>query len=114
MWAPVGPRSNCFSTPLTADCRVAAGWVDRRHPMPINLPALVARFLTPDVIGRIASALGIDRNIAQTAINAVVPSLLAGFGGVAAHPRRPRRRAAAPPEEAGTPGDLCPAVGCAG
>jgi hypothetical protein len=38
------------------------------------------------MIGRVASALGLDRNIVQNAIGAVVPSLLAGFSRVAAQP----------------------------
>jgi hypothetical protein len=41
------------------------------------------QFLTPDMIGRIASALGLDRKKAQTAISAAVPGLLAAFSGVA-------------------------------
>jgi hypothetical protein len=44
------------------------------------------QFLTPDMIGRIASALGLDRNNTQTAIGAAVPGLLAGLCGVAAQP----------------------------
>jgi hypothetical protein len=63
--------------------------------MPINLPALVSRVLTPEVIARIAAVLGIDRNIAQTAINAAVPSLLAGFSNVAAQPGGAQRLATA-------------------
>jgi hypothetical protein len=43
----------------------------------INLVSLVMQFLTPDMIGRIATALGLDRNVAQTAIGALVPALLA-------------------------------------
>lgn len=54
--------------------------------MNTNLVSLVNQFLTPDMIGRIASVLGLDRNIAQTAIGALVPSLLAGFSGLAAQP----------------------------
>jgi hypothetical protein len=34
--------------------------------MAINLVSLVMQFLTPDMIGRIASALGLDRNNTQT------------------------------------------------
>jgi hypothetical protein len=49
--------------------------------MAINLISLVTQFLTPDMIGRIAAALGLDRNAVQTAINAAVPALLAGFSG---------------------------------
>jgi hypothetical protein len=41
------------------------------------------QFLTPDTIGRIASALGLNRNDAESAIGAAVPGLLAAFSGVA-------------------------------
>jgi len=54
--------------------------------MAINLVSLITQFLTPDMIARIASALGVDRNNTQTAIGAAVPGLLAGLTGVAAHP----------------------------
>jgi Bacterial protein of unknown function (DUF937) len=70
--------------------------------MAINLPALVMRVLTPEMIARIASALGIDRSIAQTAINAAVPSLLAGFSNVAAQPGGPQRLATAAAQQTGT------------
>jgi Bacterial protein of unknown function (DUF937) len=51
-----------------------------------NLVSLVMQFLTPDLIGRIATALGLDRNMVQSAINAAVPALLAAFTGAAAKP----------------------------
>jgi hypothetical protein len=54
--------------------------------MATNLVSLVAQFLTPDVISRIASALGLDRNNVQTAIAAAVPALLAAFTGAATKP----------------------------
>lgn len=54
--------------------------------MAISLISLVTEFLTPTMIGRIASALGVDRNKLQTAVNAAVPGLLAGLTGVAAEP----------------------------
>jgi len=54
--------------------------------MATNLVTLVMEYLTPDLIGRIATALGLNRNNAQTAIGAAVPALLAGFSGVAAQP----------------------------
>src|SRR5262245_28786561 len=54
--------------------------------MATNLVSLVMQFLTPDLIARIASALGIDRNAAQNAIGAAVPALLAGLAGTAAKP----------------------------
>ena len=70
--------------------------------MAIDLPAIISRFLTPELIGRIASALGIDRNIAQTAINAAVPSLLAGFSKVAAQPSGAQKLADAATQHIGT------------
>jgi hypothetical protein len=59
--------------------------------MATNLVSLVMQFLTPDMIARIASALGLDRNTAQSAISAAVPSLLAGFSNVAAQPGGPQK-----------------------
>jgi len=52
--------------------------------MPIDGPAIICRFLTPESIGRIASAFGIDRAVAPTAINAAAASRLAGVSKVAA------------------------------
>jgi hypothetical protein len=54
--------------------------------MATNLVSLVEQFLTPDVISRIASALGLDRNNVQSAIAAAVPALLAAFTGAATRP----------------------------
>jgi hypothetical protein len=51
--------------------------------MATNLVSLVMQFLTPDVIARIANALGLDRNTAQSAIGAAVPGLLAGLTNAA-------------------------------
>jgi Bacterial protein of unknown function (DUF937) len=70
--------------------------------MASNLVSLVMQFLTPDMIGRIAAALGLDRNNAQSAIGAAVPALLAGLAGVAAQPGGPQRLAEAAKQEAGT------------
>src|SRR5215831_4401909 len=54
--------------------------------MATNLVSYIMQFLTPDMIGRIASTLGLDRNDTQTGVAAAVPSLLAALGGVAAKP----------------------------
>src|SRR5262245_62892919 len=59
---------------------------DEEEPMATSLVSLVMQFLTPDMIGRIASALGLDRSHAQTAVGAAVPALLAEFSSVAAQP----------------------------
>ncbi len=51
--------------------------------MAANLVSLVSQFLTPDLIGRIASALGLDQSVAQKAIGASVPAVLASLAGLA-------------------------------
>lgn len=47
--------------------------------MAVNLVSLVMQFLTPDMIGRVAAALGLDRSPVQSAIGVAVPGLLAGL-----------------------------------
>jgi hypothetical protein len=54
--------------------------------MAINLVSLVTQFLTPEMIGRIASALGFDRSPTQKAIIAAIPAILAAFSKVAVQP----------------------------
>jgi hypothetical protein len=54
--------------------------------MATNLIALITQFLTPDMIARIASGLGLDRSLAQKGIGAAIPALLAGLAGAASRP----------------------------
>src|SRR5262245_41672892 len=54
--------------------------------MATNLVSYVMQFLTPDMITRIAAALGLGRNDVQSGVNAAVPALLAALGGIAAKP----------------------------
>ena len=68
----------------------------------MNLVSLIMKFLTPDMIGRIASALGLDRNVTSSAIEAGVPALLAAFTGVAEKPGGPQKLADAAKQEVGT------------
>jgi hypothetical protein len=51
--------------------------------MATNLVSLITQFLTPDIIARIASALRLDPSVAQRAVSASVPAILAGLAGVA-------------------------------
>jgi hypothetical protein len=44
------------------------------------------QFLTPDMVGRIAAALGLNRSDAQSGVSASVPALLAAFSGLADKP----------------------------
>jgi hypothetical protein len=47
--------------------------------MAINLTSAITQLLTPEVIGQIASFLGIDRNLAQKAAGAAIPTILTGI-----------------------------------
>jgi hypothetical protein len=85
-------------------------WI-RRNVMPTNLVSLVMQFLTPDMIGRIADGLGINRNMAQSAIAAAVPGLLAGFTGVAEAPGGAQKLADAAKPETGTLGRVTDQLG---
>jgi Bacterial protein of unknown function (DUF937) len=69
--------------------------------MAVNLVSLVMQFLTPDMIGRIAAGLGLDRTTAQTAISSAVPSLLAGLSNVAAQPGGAQKVADAATQQSG-------------
>jgi hypothetical protein len=55
-----------------------------------NLISLVTQFLTPDMIARIASSLGLEGAVAQKAASASVPGLLAGLIGLASKPEGAR------------------------
>src|SRR5262249_30582708 len=54
--------------------------------MATNLVSLVMQFLTPDMIGRIGTALELDRNKIQPAVSSAVPALLAAFNDTATQP----------------------------
>jgi hypothetical protein len=59
--------------------------------MAANLVSVVMQFLTPDMIAKIASFLGLDRSVAQKAIGGAVPALLAGLADVASTPNGARQ-----------------------
>src|SRR5215469_12058125 len=54
--------------------------------MAANLTSLVMQFLTPEVIEKIASFLGLDRTATQKAAGGAVPALLAGLSDLVATP----------------------------
>jgi Bacterial protein of unknown function (DUF937) len=54
--------------------------------MAINLVSLVSQFLTPQVVGSLARALGINEAVAQKLVGAAVPAILASLGTAAAAP----------------------------
>jgi hypothetical protein len=82
--------------------------------MATNLVSLVMQFLTPDMIGRIATALGLDRNSAQTAIGAGVPGLLAGLNSVASQPGGGQRLVDSAKQSTGTLGNFASMLGTGG
>jgi hypothetical protein len=59
--------------------------------MATSLVSVVMQFLTPDMITKIASALGLDRSLAQKAIGGAVPALLASLADVASTPNGARQ-----------------------
>jgi hypothetical protein len=59
--------------------------------MATNLVSVVMQFLTPDMIAKIASALGLDRSLAQKAIGGAIPALLASLADVASTPNGARQ-----------------------
>jgi hypothetical protein len=58
-----------------------------------NIVATVSRFLTPELIGKLASAANLDRNIGQRATTAIVPAILSGLASVAGTPAGSRQLA---------------------
>jgi len=49
----------------------------------MNIVSLVTQLLTPDMIAKIASALGVDSSLIGKAVGAAVPGILGGLTGVA-------------------------------
>ena len=54
--------------------------------MAINLVGLVSQFLTPQLVGSLARALGVNEAVAQKLVAAAVPAILASLGTAAAAP----------------------------
>jgi hypothetical protein len=82
--------------------------------MATNLVSLVMQFLTPDMVGRIATALGFDRNKAQSAISGAVPALLAAFNDVATQPGGAQKLADAARQQTGSLGNFASALAAGG
>jgi hypothetical protein len=54
--------------------------------MAINLVGLVQQFLTPQLVGNLARALGVNEAVAQKLVAAALPAILAALGTAAAAP----------------------------
>ncbi|MBA4038317.1 MAG: DUF937 domain-containing protein [Bradyrhizobium sp.] len=59
--------------------------------MATNLVSVVMQFLTPDMIAKIASVLGLDRTVVQKTIAGAIPALLASLADVASTPKGARQ-----------------------
>ncbi|WP_195930313.1 DUF937 domain-containing protein [Hyphomicrobium album] len=51
-----------------------------------NIVSLITQFITPEMVGRVSAALGIDRATLQKAFGAAVPGVLAAITSVLARP----------------------------
>ena len=77
-----------------------------------NLVSLAMQYLTPDVINRIASALGVDKSAIGKAATAAVPGLLGMFANAASRPDGARKLAdAVGQQSAGILHSLASAIG---
>ncbi|MFY9642911.1 MAG: DUF937 domain-containing protein [Rhodomicrobium sp.] len=59
--------------------------------MSTNLVSAIMQALSPEVIGKIASSLGIDQTAAQKGISAGIPGVLAGLANAASNPAGAQR-----------------------
>ncbi|UPJ48294.1 DUF937 domain-containing protein [Bradyrhizobium sp. 200] len=82
--------------------------------MATNLVSVVMQFLTPDMIAKIASVLGLDRNVAQKAIAGAIPALLASLADVASTPNGARQLTGTLTQQSGSLENLKNLVGGAG
>lgn len=82
--------------------------------MATNLVSAVMQFLTPDMIAKIASVLGLDRNLAQKAITGAVPALLASLADVASTPNGARQLTNTLTQQSGTLENLKNLIGGSG
>jgi hypothetical protein len=79
--------------------------------MATNLISLVIQYLTPEMIGRIASAVGLNRGTTQTAVNASVPALFAALGNAAMQPDGAQKLVDAAKQHVGTLDNLVGMIG---
>jgi hypothetical protein len=82
--------------------------------MATNLVSVVMQYLTPDMIAKIASALGLDRNVAQKAITGAIPALLASFADVASSPNGARQLTNTLTQQSGSPENFKNLIGGSG
>ncbi|WP_424628390.1 DUF937 domain-containing protein [Bradyrhizobium sp. SYSU BS000235] len=79
-----------------------------------NLVSVVMQFLTPDMIAKIASALGLDRTLAQKAIGGAVPALLSSLADASTTPGGMRQLFNLLQQQSGSPESMRSAIGGSG
>lgn len=82
--------------------------------MAANIVSTVMQYITPDTIGRVSTALGLDRGKTQSAIGAAVPGLLASFGGLASRPDGAQKLADAARQQSGLLDNISSTLGSNG
>ena len=70
--------------------------------MAIDLASAIGRYLTPEVVGKIASASGLNGTVAQSAATAAVPSILSALVNMVATPGGPKKLADAVASQPGS------------
>jgi OmpA-OmpF porin, OOP family len=68
------------------NCKSVAGYWRVKRPMSFNLVTFIMQYLSPDLVGKMARAAGLEQVIAQKAIGALVPSMLGSLASNAATP----------------------------
>ena len=80
--------------------------------MSTGLMSSIMQFVTPELIAKIASALGLDRSVAQKAVGAAVPAILASFASLASKPGGTQQLSSAlAQQKPGAISDLIGAIG---
>src|SRR5262245_33888962 len=64
-----------------------------------DLISAISSFLTPELLGKLATACGLDRALTQTAVSVAVPSILSGLARIAGSPSGAQQLAAAVAEQ---------------
>ena len=80
----------------------------------MNLVSLIMKFLTPDMISRIASSHGLNQTDASSAIGTAVPALLAALTGVATQPGGSQKLADVAKQQVGTLDKYASLLGASG
>jgi hypothetical protein len=110
--APISIAAGLGEVPLRDCARTSFGLQKRIFLMTESLMTAVMRFLTPEIVGKMATASGLDRSVAQKAVDASVPAILGGLSELASQPGGARQLANAMAEQpAGILGSLASALG---